>query len=217
MTVQRRILLTPNHLTLSRLILSVGVFIPLGLYSPSSPSAKYLLDLAVILFLIAGGTDLVDGYLARKYKMESSLGRILDPFVDKVLICGTFIYLAGANFSSPDPVESLTGITPWMVVLIIAREFLITALRGFSESRGVAFAATVFGKVKMFLQSATIVAILITLAHFHHAHWARLLRLAFIWPMVIFTLLSMLSYLSRAAGVMVDEKPQEASADDVAS
>ena len=71
------------------------------------------------------------------------------------------------------------------------------AVRGFSEARGRAFAATVYGKVKMFIQSATIVAILISVAHYQHAEWARYVRLAFIWPMVIFTVVSMLGYISR--------------------
>ena len=75
----------PNQITLVRLVLSIVAFvlIPLGMYLS-----------ALIVFLVAAGTDWVDGYIARKYNLVTKLGRILDPFADKFLICGTFIYLA---------------------------------------------------------------------------------------------------------------------------
>lgn len=200
--------LTPNNLTLGRLVLSVAVFVPMGLYDEPGRAGTCLLDFAWVMFIIAGLTDLVDGYIARKYHMESSLGRILDPFVDKVLICGCFIFLVGSNFSDHDSGRSLSDVAAWMVVLIIAREFLVTALRGFSEAQGMAFAATVYGKIKMFLQSATVVAILISIAHYRDESWARYVRLAFIWPMLIFTVLSMLGYISRAAVALKNEKQE---------
>lgn len=185
---------TPNNLTFARLILSAGVFIPLSVYRAESGS-EYLMDIAVVLFLVAAITDIVDGYLARKYDMHTSLGRLLDPFVDKVLVCGTFICLAGANFH--DGPRSMTDLASWMVVIIIARELLVTSLRGFSEASGRAFAATIYGKVKMFLQSATVVCLMISVGHYDDTSWARSVRLAFIWPTVIFTVLSMLAYVSR--------------------
>jgi len=191
-------ILTPNNLTFARLVLSVAVFVPLGLYNHGTSSPK-LLDLAVVMFLVAGCTDLIDGYLARRYQMHTTLGRLLDPFVDKVLICGTFMFLAGPNFH--DGTRSLTDLAPWMVVVVVAREFLVTSLRGFSESQGLAFAATVYGKVKMFLQSSTIVVIIISVAHYDYLWWAGYVRLAFIWPMVIFTVFSMLAYVSRYAKI----------------
>jgi len=189
---------TPNKFTFARLALAVGVFVPLAMYTPG-PAGTRLLDLAAAMFLLATLTDLADGYIARRYQMHTSLGRLLDPFVDKVLICGTFVFLAGPNFSESG--RSLTGLTGWMVVAILSRELLATSLRGFSESQGKAFAATVYGKIKMFLQSATAMTLMIGVAHFKDDSWAHYVRFAFIWPMIVFTVLSMLAYISRYAAL----------------
>ena len=85
---------------------------------------------AVAIFLIAAVTDLLDGYLARRWKVEGVFGRVVDPFVDKVLVLGSFIFFAGGNFTS------ITGVVPWMVVVILARELLVTSLRGSMEGSG---------------------------------------------------------------------------------
>ncbi len=147
------------------------------------------------MFLVAGLTDVVDGYIARKYSMETSLGRLLDPFVDKILICGAFIFFTGSNFIIAG--RNVTNVAPWMIVLIIGRELLVTSLRGQSESQGKAFPATIQGKIKMFLQSATVITILISLGHFYQQRWADIARQTFIWITVIFTLVSMIGYLKK--------------------
>jgi len=186
--------LTPNNLTFARLVMAAAVFAPMAFYNPVEHNAS-LLDLAAALFLIATLTDVVDGYIARRFQMQSSLGRLLDPFVDKVLVIGAFIFLAGANFHVGG--KNLTSLTPWMIVLIISRELLVTSLRGVSEAQGVAFAATVYGKVKMFLQSACIIVILISVAHFRDVRWADIVRLVMVWTTVIYTVMSMIAYISR--------------------
>jgi len=191
-------ILTPNNLTMGRLVLSAAVFVALGHYSPG-PGAGWLLDVAAALFLVATLTDAVDGYLARKHGMQTSLGRLLDPFVDKVLICGTFVFLAGPNFTVGG--RHVTDLASWMVVVVLARELLVTSLRGVSEAQGRAFAATIYGKVKMFLQSTAAMVIMITLAHFGEVRWAAWLRWGIIWLMVVFTVLSMLAYVSRYAAL----------------
>jgi len=187
-------LLTPNNLTLARLGLSGGFFVLLAFCKPGV-SSHWIFDWATAVFLLAGFTDFVDGYLARKYKMETSIGRVLDPFVDKVMICGSFIFFMGANFVVDG--KNVSDITPWIVVAVTARELLVTTLRGHSESQGQAFPATLAGKLKMFLQSATVVAVLISLGHFHGETWARNARLTFIVAMVIWTLLSMVGYVLK--------------------
>src|SRR3954466_8445966 len=115
----------PNQLTVARLILSVICFVFLAFDS-------YLG--ALILFSIAAGTDWVDGYWARRYGQVTQLGRILDPFADKIIICGTFIFLAAVPPTITD--DSASEVTAWMAVLVVARELLVTALRGFFEERG---------------------------------------------------------------------------------
>lgn len=131
----------PNQLTSLRLLLSVVLF---GLIS-----AEYYIA-AFVLFLIAVGTDWLDGYYARKYNQVTTLGRILDPFADKVIVCGTFIFILVA----PGMYQEPWGLQAWMVVVIIGRELLVTALRSFLEERGSDFSANLSGKLKMVLQCA---------------------------------------------------------------
>jgi CDP-diacylglycerol--glycerol-3-phosphate 3-phosphatidyltransferase len=131
----------PNQLTTARLILSIALFVLIELGNRQQIPSYYLA--AMVLFIIAAGTDWLDGYWARKYGQVTTLGRILDPFVDKVIICGTFILLAAL----PD-----SGLTAWMAVVVVARELLVTALRGFLEGEGKDFSAALSGKLKMVAQ-----------------------------------------------------------------
>ena len=101
-----------------------------------------------MLFAIAAGTDWVDGYWARRYGQVTQLGRILDPFADKIIICGTFIFLAAVP-PSGDADDSASEVTAWMAVVVVAREMLVTALRSFFEEHGADFSAKWSGKWKM--------------------------------------------------------------------
>ncbi len=104
---------------------------------------------AFVVFLVAASTDWVDGYLARRYGMVTTLGRILDPFADKIIVCGTFIFLAAIP-------EMQHYLPAWMVVVIVGRELLVTALRSFLEQQGADFSANMAGKLKMVLQCVAI-------------------------------------------------------------
>ena len=134
-----KLLNLPNQLTGLRLILSVILF---GLIAWEQYLASF------IMFVIAAGTDWLDGYFARKYGQVTTLGRILDPFADKVIVCGTFIFLTAI----PAVTHMPWGLRPWMVVVIVGRELLVTALRSFLEDRGADFSAKMSGKLKMVLQ-----------------------------------------------------------------
>src|SRR3989304_1473760 len=90
----------PNRITLARLGLAVAFFVLLSQYSQRSPKA-WMLDLAVVMFIVAAATDIVDGYIARKRGLVTPLGRVLDPLVDKVLVCGAFILFVGPGFVDP--------------------------------------------------------------------------------------------------------------------
>ncbi len=133
----------PNQVTISRVALTVVLFVLLGF-------GYYLASL--IVFLIAAGTDWIDGYWARKYGQVTQLGRILDPFADKLIVCGTFIYLAAAPQLADG--RAASGIAAWMAVLIMGRELIVTALRSFIENRGGDFSAKWAGKWKMVAQCA---------------------------------------------------------------
>src|ERR1051325_7150248 len=112
----------PNLLTASRLVLSIILFILIDFQAWLA---------CLIVFAIAAVTDWLDGYFARKHGLTSALGRIFDPLVDKVLICGAYIFLLDAAFVAH------SGLAPWMVTVVVARELIINGLRTFLESRGV--------------------------------------------------------------------------------
>jgi len=129
----------PNQLTFLRLGLAVVMFalVSAGWYWA-----------AFVLFVVASSTDWLDGYFARKYGQVTPLGRILEPFAEKVIVCGAFIYLVALPQLTTVP----GGLRAWMVVVIVGRELLVTALRSFFEQRGADFSANRSGKLKMVLQ-----------------------------------------------------------------
>lgn len=136
-----RMLNVPNLVTISRLVLSIVMFVLL---------AKEQFFASLVVFTIAAGTDWVDGYWARKYGQVTQLGRILDPFADKLIICGAFIFLAGAPQLASG--ERASGVAPWVAVVVVMRELAVTALRSFVESSGGDFSAKWAGKWKMVFQ-----------------------------------------------------------------
>ena len=92
----------PNILTFGRAALTF-IFLWMVLYSPSvAPESHALfLDMGFVIFVVAGLTDMIDGHIARKLGVASKFGRMLDPFVDKVLICGAYAFFAGPSFAAP--------------------------------------------------------------------------------------------------------------------
>ncbi|MDZ4849478.1 MAG: CDP-diacylglycerol--glycerol-3-phosphate 3-phosphatidyltransferase [Pirellulaceae bacterium] len=167
----------PNALSAARLVLAivVCVLIELRCFFP-----------ALICFVIAASTDFLDGWWARKYNQITKLGRILDPFVDKTIICGAMIALVGIPES---------GIVAWMAILVTCRELLVTSLRGLVEGSGGDFSAKQLGKWKMAAQCAAIVTVLLCLMQGSPPAgwiWARWLS---IWAAVILTVLSGLEYV----------------------
>ncbi len=195
----------PNQITIGRLILAVVFFVLLSRYDQRSPSAS-LLDVCFAIFVVAAVTDALDGYLARRQNQVTNLGRILDPLVDKVLVCGAFAFFASDIFVNAVG-ENVTGVAPWMVVLIFGREFLVTGLRGFSESRGQSYEAALSGKLKMVSQSVTAGVVLLVVAHALPASdgsTAVWIMKALVWLTVVVTALSMLQYLIRSKDVLTD-------------
>ena len=195
----------PNQITIGRLILAVVFFVLLSRYDQRSPSAA-LLDVCFVIFVVAAVTDALDGYLARRQNQVTNLGRILDPLVDKVLVCGAFAFFASDIFVNAVG-ENVTGVAPWMVVLIFGREFLVTGLRGFSESRGQSYEAALSGKLKMVSQSVTAGVVLVVVAHALPApggSTAVWIMKALVWLTVVVTALSMLQYLIRSKDVLTD-------------
>lgn len=156
----------PNILTFIRLGLTI-VFLAMILYWPQVSDRPSFLDAAFALFVVAGLTDVVDGHIARRWNATSKFGRIIDPLVDKVLVCGAFICFAIIG------IPKLFGWGPaalsvvhWTVAgILVAREAYVTVLRQVAEARGINFAAVWLGKLKMFVQVFAIGTVLIKAAH----------------------------------------------------
>lgn len=185
----------PNQITLGRLALAIIFFVILAFFDASRLDAtRWVLNLSFWLFLAAALADVLDGLLARMMNQVTSFGRVVDPVVDKVMVCGAFVYFASHHFHAGG--RNLTDVAPWMVLVILLRELLVSALRSHSESTGQDFGANWAGKFKMFVQSATVCVILGQLAwHEPALSW---LRTGFVWLTVIVTALSTLPYVRRA-------------------
>ena len=169
--------LIPNILTFGRLVLTIIFLVMILLAPPYYADGEVpfpgFLDIAFILFVIAGLTDMVDGLTARRLNVASKFGRMMDPLADKILVCGTFICFAiigEPKLFNLSP--AALSVIHWSVAgILIAREAYVTILRHIAEARGVNFAATVSGKIKMFLQSFAIGTVIIKMAHIQTAVW----------------------------------------------
>jgi len=207
----------PNALTAGRLVLAVVFFCMLSWYQYQGRGDPWFLNTAFFIYLIALFTDFLDGYLARKWKVEGAFGRLVDPFVDKILVLGSFIFFAGKNFVVPDytlpthdshfNVHTITGVAPGIVVILLARELLVTTFRGMTEGSGQNFGAVLSGKVKMVFQSVTILVILAYVNYGVHMapdyeRWAARVRDSCIWLTVTITVVSGFMYLQRAVGML---------------
>lgn len=200
----------PNALTMLRVVLT-GVFIALlagwdatALTRGGVPNATLLW--AAGIFVLAAVTDALDGNLARRWKVVSRFGRIMDPFADKVLVLGAFIMLAGPAFavwSADEGRRIVSGVAPWMVVVILARELLVTSIRAILEGDGIDFSAGWSGKAKMIVQAIAAPLILAVLAWGVPAPGsARGVVIAVCaWGTVVATVVSGVPYVTRAMGM----------------
>jgi CDP-diacylglycerol--glycerol-3-phosphate 3-phosphatidyltransferase len=137
---------------------------------------------ALIVFLAAALTDLLDGYLARRWKQVTTVGTLLDPVADKLLISAALISLV--------EIRLLPG---WMVILIISREFAVSGLRGIAAAEGYTIRASELGKSKMLLQVMGVSLVLLSI------RWPelRLFALTAMWAVVVFGLASAVDYFRK--------------------
>lgn len=181
----------PNILTLTRLGLT-GVFLLMILYFPRASNPTAYLDSTLILFVITGLTDVVDGHVARRFNATSKFGRMADPLADKVLVCGAFICFA--LIGQPrlfDLSAASLAVVHWsIVVILVAREAYVTVLRHIAESRGINFAATRSGKFKMVTQTVAIGTVLIKVAHVPTAGWGDWFTSIVFTVMIVATVVS---------------------------
>jgi len=220
----------PNLLTAGRVVLAIVFFALLAWYRHRAPvatvregsvltAADWLLLNAAVVFSIAAMTDVLDGYLARRWGQVSVFGRIMDPFADKLLVVGAFVFLAGPGLTTDgSPAEQISGVYPWMVAVILGRELLVTSIRAVFEGQGVSFGAAWSGKLKMILQSLCVPSVLVLIALADPAAsiprhrvaepppFARLAIDAIVWTTVVVTVWSGLPYVFRAWAMMRNDK-----------
>jgi CDP-diacylglycerol---glycerol-3-phosphate 3-phosphatidyltransferase len=184
----------PNQLTLLRLVLGVVLFGLIEWGRALGDQAAVVWVVCIVVFAVAAATDWLDGYVARLQGLVTSLGRQLDPLVDKVVVCGAYIFLL--------PLGERTGLSAWMVTVVVGRELIITGVRNFLESGGARFGADWLGKIKMTLQCATLFAIFVVLAVTDAPAVLVWVRDILLIAMVVATVLSGLQYLWRATKIM---------------
>ena len=174
----------PNKLTVMRVV-AVPFFVVLMLApiceKPCEGWAKWT---ALALFIIAALTDLVDGRLARKYELVTNFGKFMDPLADKLLVCSALICLV-----------ALERIPAWIVIIIIAREFVISGIRLIAADDGVVIAASQWGKIKTVFQMIMVGFMIGNLPIFD------LLTAALMWIALALTLISLADYIAKNIGL----------------
>ena len=180
--IDRRSLNVPNFITLTRLVLA------LVLFAMISFGTSWIA--AAVMFVIAAATDALDGFIARRYGLVTTLGRILDPFADKIIICGAFLFLVA---------QPNSGVNAWMALIVFGREMFITSLRAFLEQHGRDFSAIWSGKIKMALQCMAVTGSLLSLdGRFAAQPQFLTLRGVILWATIAVTIYSGVEYTYRA-------------------
>ena len=181
-----------NLLTGLRILLGVVFFVCIASENPSVLLAGF------IIFVVAGITDLLDGYIARRQKTQTNFGRVADPFADKLIVCGGFVFFLGR--------PELEGyLYAWMVVVIIGRELLVTAMRSFAEASKKAFAATFWGKSKTLLQNIAIGALTLFCAYLRDQRWTQIFLHVSLYAAVAATVISGAVYIVNAKKLLLHE------------
>ena len=172
----------PNALTISRIF-----FVPLLVAALVQDHQIGVVGinnewLALSIFLVAAGTDLLDGYLARRWKQVTTIGTLLDPIADKLLVSAALISLV--------QIRVLPG---WMAILIVGREFAVSGLRSIAAAEGYTIRASDLGKTKMLSQVAAISCMLLSIRY----AVLRLPGMILMWTVVLFAMLSAISYFRK--------------------
>ncbi len=174
----------PNKLTMFRVILIP--FFVVFLLVDITPVDKWI---ALAVFIIASLTDMLDGKIARKYNLVTNFGKFMDPLADKLLVCSALVCLVAVD-----------RIPAWMVIVVIAREFIISGFRLVASDNGVVIAASYWGKFKTTFQIIMICLMIADLAAL------QLLTTIVTWVAVILTIVSLVDYLVKNKEVMKDTK-----------
>jgi CDP-diacylglycerol--glycerol-3-phosphate 3-phosphatidyltransferase len=192
----------PNKLTVSRFMLTVAFLIVMF------SRVRFHETIALVLFIAAGVSDFLDGQIARRRKLITNFGILMDPLADKIMVCSAFIAFVG-----------LKWIPAWMVVVIVSRELAITGLRLLAASKNVVLAAEGYGKHKTISQIVAIISILVLASYeewgplgtvfgfalWGSSPWVFWFAEAAQWVAVLLTFISGWLYLWRNRALYLDD------------
>ena len=171
----------PNKLTLLR-VLMIPFFVFFLLYDKLGYTGRII---ALVLFCAASFTDYLDGHIARKYHLVTNFGKFMDPLADKLLVCSALICFVGKG-----------ELAAWIVIIIIAREFIISGFRLVASDNGVVIAANYWGKFETVSQMIMIILIILDL------DFLNILTQIFIWIALALTVISLEEYIRQNIGVL---------------
>ena len=177
----------PNKLTLFRVVL-----IPFFVFFLLAPYFEgYGNYIAVAIFIVASITDFLDGKIARKYNLVTNFGKFMDPLADKLLVCSALICLI-----------QLELIPAWVVIIIIAREFIISGFRLVASDNGVVIAASYWGKFKTTFQMLTVIVLILNIPN----KVFTILGAVLIYVSLALTVISLIDYIAKNKDVLKDQK-----------
>ena len=189
----------PNKLTIFRVILIIP-FVILLLGSANGWGwfqaifggiIEYVDYIAVAIFVIASFTDMLDGKIARKYNLVTNFGKFMDPLADKLLVCSALICLV-----------EMGRLPAWIVIIIIAREFIISGFRLVASDNGIVIAASYWGKFKTVSQMIMVILLLLNIQN----TFFQILGTVFVWIALILTVVSLVDYVIKNIGVLKEQK-----------
>ena len=174
----------PNKLTLLRVILVPFFVAALMIEGGANQTLRYV---ALVIFVVASLTDMLDGKIARKYNLVTNFGKFMDPLADKLLVCSALICMI-----------ELGQIPAWMVIIIIGREFIISGFRLVASDNGVVIAASYWGKFKTVSQ---MIAVILMILNVPALGW---LTTAFIWIALVLTVVSLIDYIAKNHKILTE-------------
>ena len=177
----------PNKLTILRAIM-IPFFLVFLYMSPGW--SKWV---ALGIFIAASLTDMLDGKIARKYNLVTNFGKFMDPLADKLLVCSALICFV-----------ELDKLPAWMVIIIIAREFIISGFRLVASDNGVVIAASYWGKFKTTFQMLMVIVIIFNINL--QLGWLNILGTILIYVALVLTVVSLIDYIAKNKDVLKDQK-----------
>jgi CDP-diacylglycerol---glycerol-3-phosphate 3-phosphatidyltransferase len=192
----------PNKLTISRFVFTIAFL------AVMFSRVRFHQTIALALFIAGGISDFLDGYIARRDKLITNFGILMDPLADKIMVCSAFITFVGLNL-----------MPAWMVIIIVARELTITGLRLLAASKQVVLAAEGYGKHKTISQIVAIIAILVGVSYHQWGNagvmvfgfemfgvpWLNWFTKIAVWVAVALTFVSGWLYLWRNRALYLDD------------